>query len=84
LKSDKNLHGVCTQQLQVCTELQAHIFTSDLSPYACSWLIFSLCKVFQKFNKTALALLPLAELSHSAATLLKLRTRGNKLRTHSD
>jgi len=36
LKSDKNLHGHCTQQLQVCTELQAHIFTSDLSPYSYS------------------------------------------------
>ena len=33
------MHGHCTQQLQVCTELQAHTFTSDFSPYSCSWLI---------------------------------------------
>jgi len=53
-----------------------------------SLLLFSLCKHFQSSSsKTAffleLALLPLAELSYSAAILLKLRTRG-KLHVRSD
>jgi len=76
------VHGA--RHSMVC-ELLSIKFTTNFIKLVFSLLLFSLCKLVQSTSsKTAffleLALLPLAELSNSVAILLKLQTRGNKVR----